>query len=109
MDHDEFVKVVASMDICLQVSLSETFNIVTADAVVNDIPVVVSKEIKWINRLFYAETTSSKSIVNKIKKIIESSSLQKTRFIKLNKIGLQRYNINTKNLWIKFLTTRSIN
>jgi hypothetical protein len=33
------------MDVCLQVSFTETFNIVSADAVANYIPIVVSDEI----------------------------------------------------------------
>lgn len=108
MPHEEFVNVIASMDVCLQVSFSETFNIVTADAVVNNIPIVVSKEVKWINRLFYADVTNSKTIVDKIEKMIDATALQKNRFTTLNKIGLKRYNNNAKRVWIKFLTTRNI-
>lgn len=62
MPHDKFVEVIRTMDICLQCSFTETFNIVIADAVVNDIPVVVSPEIKWVSPLFYADPTDSNDI-----------------------------------------------
>ena len=42
MEHDKFVELLQSMDICMQVSFSETYNIVTADAVNGLVPVVVS-------------------------------------------------------------------
>ena len=54
LTHDDFIDVVQSMDLGMQVSFTETFNIVTADFVNNNIPVVVSKEIPWVNPLFFA-------------------------------------------------------
>ena len=39
------------MDLGMQVSLSETFNVVTADYVTAGIPVVVSKEIPWVESM----------------------------------------------------------
>jgi len=33
------------MDICMQVSFSETFNIVAADCIASGVPVIVSSEI----------------------------------------------------------------
>lgn len=63
MDHKEFIELIRTMDVGLQVSYSETFNIVTADMVVNGVPVVTSPEIKWVNSLFHAEPNDSESIV----------------------------------------------
>ncbi len=50
--HDRFCELVSVMDICLQVSLSESFNIVTADAVAAGVPVVASTEVKHVHWLF---------------------------------------------------------
>jgi len=46
--HDKFLKLVNTMDIGMQVSMSETFNIVAADFVYTGIPIIVSKEIDWM-------------------------------------------------------------
>ncbi len=66
MPHSEFVELFNSMDICMQVSFSETYNIVTADAVNNLVPVVVSPEIKWVFDLFKASPVNSESIIKKL-------------------------------------------
>lgn len=51
------------VDIGMQVSLSETFNVVTADYLTAGLPVVVSKEIKWVNRWSKAEDDDIDDIV----------------------------------------------
>lgn len=48
LEHKDFIQLVRQMDLGLQLSYSETFNIVTADFVSNYIPVVVGAEIDWI-------------------------------------------------------------
>jgi hypothetical protein len=49
LPHNEFIELVKQMDICLQVSLTETYNIVAADSVNSNVPIVTSKEISFIN------------------------------------------------------------
>ena len=67
MEHDKFVELIQSMDICMQVSFSETYNIVTADAVNGLVPVVVSPEVNWVFGLFHATPVSSESMIRKLK------------------------------------------
>ena len=50
----------------LQVSFSETFNIVTADLISQGVPVVGSAEIPWTSKWFAAEPTSTQDIVSKM-------------------------------------------
>jgi len=101
MDHTSFINLVSSMDINMQVSLSETFNIVTADAVVNGTPVVVSDEINWIPRIFRAKPTSTQSI--RLKLFIASiTSFFSLHYI--NKLGLMWYNMSARRRWIDYLS-----
>lgn len=44
---DALTALLSTMDISMQVSLSETFNLVTADAVTAGCPIVVSSEVAW--------------------------------------------------------------
>lgn len=60
--HDKFIEVVKEMDLGLQVSFNETFNIVAADFVSHNVPLIGSKEISWLSKLFIADTTSSEDI-----------------------------------------------
>ncbi len=62
MSHDVFVGLLSQMDLLLQVSFSETYNIVAADAISQDVPVVASDEIPFVSSLFKADCTSTKSI-----------------------------------------------
>lgn len=48
MRHEDFLRLVAVMDICMAVSLSETFCITAADAVSLSVPLVGSKAISWL-------------------------------------------------------------
>lgn len=63
LPHDQFLALVASMDLCLQVSLSESFNVVSADAVSVGVPLIGSDAIKWLPARSQAEADSSSSIV----------------------------------------------
>jgi len=47
MDWSQFRRVVETMDLCIQVSHTETFNFVTADAAAAGVPSVVSPMIEW--------------------------------------------------------------
>ena len=62
LPHEDFCRVLQAMDLSMQVSYTETFNIVTADAVVNDVPVVTSPDISWVHPLFHADPNDSNSI-----------------------------------------------
>jgi hypothetical protein len=63
---DDFLKLCGKMDIGMQVTFSETFNIVGADFVSQGVPVVCSSEIPWVAKQFSADPTSSDDITNKL-------------------------------------------
>jgi hypothetical protein len=62
--HSDFLKILEKIDIGMQASLSETYNIVTADMVNKFIPVVVSEEIRWVLDDFKIHPTSFKKLVS---------------------------------------------
>lgn len=66
LNHDDFLELMRTMDLSLQVSMSETFNIVTADAVASGVPVVTSEEVYWLDETFWADPNSTDSIVGKM-------------------------------------------
>jgi hypothetical protein len=61
-NHREFIRLVRRMDVAMQVSFSETFNIVAADCAARWIPLVVSPEISWVIPAYQAAPTSLESI-----------------------------------------------
>lgn len=66
LEHHEFLDLMRTMDICLQVSFSETFNIVSADAVNSSVPVIASREVPWLGNYAVADANSSTDILNKM-------------------------------------------
>jgi hypothetical protein len=100
MKHDEFIELVITMDLGLQVSLSETFNIVAADFIWNSIPFIGSKDIEWMPSIFKANPNSSEDIAKKMNLIMDTRSLG---LYKINNLFLMWYNFNSENIWEKFL------
>ncbi len=70
VNHEDFMKVVASMDLVMQVTLSETFNIVSADAVANGVPVLVCPDVEWAPLLCMANPMSLRSIERGITRVL---------------------------------------
>lgn len=64
MPHSDFKELVSQMDIGLQVSYTETFNIVTADMVTAGVPVVTGPDVRWVHPMFRADPNDCDSIVN---------------------------------------------
>jgi glycosyltransferase involved in cell wall biosynthesis len=67
LEHEDFLELIARMDMCLQVSLSESFSITASDAVSMGVPLVGSPAIKWLPERSQAATDSSESIVAAMK------------------------------------------
>lgn len=98
VEHADFCNLLEEMDICMQVSFSETFNIVIADAVSRYVPVVVSPEISWVKEECFADTTNVDSIVKTMQEVLEN----KYRITKLNVKSLNNFSENTKLIWMKY-------
>lgn len=60
--HEDFLDLVQKMDFCLQVSTSESFNLVSADAVSQGVPLIGSAAIRWLPVRSQAPTDSARII-----------------------------------------------
>lgn len=95
-DHDSFLKICSEMDIGMQVSFSETFNIVGADFVNQGIPFVGSAEIPWC--LCDADPNSSTDIAHKLLRAYSSSVSN----VKHHQKSIRNYSEKTRKIWIKY-------
>jgi hypothetical protein len=100
MNHHEFLHRLRHMDLGMQVSLSETFSIVTADMVSVGLPIVVSHEIDWAVISSKANPTDSHSIVSALKLAYSFPGFN----ISFNRHGLKKYSRKSKNIWLDFLS-----
>ena len=95
-----FLELCSTMDIGLQVSFSETFNIVGADLVSQGVPIVGSIEIPWKVAPFAADPTSSTDIVAKLQKTYNWPVIN----VKSNQWSLTHYTNNTAKIWNKYFS-----
>ena len=93
---EEFLKLCATMDIGLQVSLTETFNIVSADLISQGVPLVGSSEIPWSCSFYNADPVDSDDIYRKLYATYYSSLIN----VALNQIGLNNYTENVREQWL---------
>lgn len=96
LPHEEFLELLSRMDISMAVSLTESFNIVTADAVMCDVPVVVSKEIRWVAGRLQADPTNIGDIVEKMK---SATGFFKHFYFRENRNNLKSFNDMSRTIW----------
>lgn len=99
-EHQEFIGLCKEMDLGMQVSFSETFNIVAADLTSVGVPVVGSNEIPWLSSLYRAEQTNLNDIVMYLHLAYHG---KKINLQYLNKIGLEIYNYKALDSWVTLL------
>ena len=100
MPHGEFKRLIRTMELGMQVSYTETFNIVTADFVTEGVPVVTSSEVWWLPPHVYADPNDAGDMIKKLKRVWTGRlfGLQK-----LNYHGLKQYSNASINRWDQFL------
>lgn len=97
---EEFLQLCEKMDIGLQVSLSETFNIVGADYISQGVPIVSSDEIPWAVKCFTADPTSSEQITQKLMWAYKFPQIN----VWANQKALTFYTNKTARIWAKYFT-----
>lgn len=97
-DRETFLSSLKSMDILMQISISETFNIVAADATLVGTPIIVSKEISWAYPT-YGDPQSATDCLQKLKLIMSNKDF----FINGNRSGLSIYASAARRRWLSYL------
>jgi hypothetical protein len=95
---EQFIELCSTMDIGIQISFNETFNIVGADIVSQGVPLVASPEIPWASRLFTSRQTNTDDIVDSLYCAYRFPNIN----LMLNQTYLRWYTNNTRNIWFKF-------
>jgi hypothetical protein len=101
MDTKKFHKLISKMDLGMQLSYTESFNIVTADFVSKNKLILVSNAIDWMPEMFQVSTTDYEEVIKKIIFIYEHRN--DDRLKKLTQKHLSDYNKSAKVRWDKFM------
>lgn len=96
MDHEDFLETICQMDMLLQVSLTESFNVVSSDAISMGVPVVGSNAIKWLPERSQAPVDSAVGIAKAMQKADDTS-------VQMNHDALTRYLRHAVTLWVDFV------
>lgn len=73
LKHHQFLKVLSGIEMLMQVSFTETFNIVAADAMAMSVPLVVSGDIPWVGKYAHADANNVESMINLMMTIWEET------------------------------------
>jgi len=100
LQHQKFLELLTEMDIVTQVSNSETFNIVLADAVGCGNP-VIGANIPWLDRIYQAEPND----MNQIARVMLHTWLRSSNeSVQLDqRRDLVSYVRRSSQMWIRFL------
>ncbi len=101
LEHDDFCALLREMDISMQVSYTETFNIVTADALVNGVPVITSPDIVWSDPACQADPNSSASMVEALERLVRM--IENDTYWQTNLEGLSKFSNETVARWRNFI------
>ncbi len=99
-NHEEFLKLVAEMDIMMNVSSSESFCIAAADGVIQNIPTIGSPEIKFLDSWYQVDPTDINAIAKKLKFAYYSRLLNVQR---VNESKLKKHNVKAIEAWLKVI------
>ena len=94
----KFIERVSQMDLLIQVSYTESFNMVTADGISVGVPSVVSPAIYWAPETWKANPDSAINVAHIGKELLMNYDLKNSGFH-----ALKRHNEHSLKFWFKFL------
>jgi hypothetical protein len=99
---EAFLSDMTGMDVGMQVSFSETFDITAADTVALGIPLVTSNEVVWSSPLCQADPSNAASILSKLQLVTGS---RKRELVGLNLDGLRAFADESERVWEYFVNS----
>lgn len=106
LSREEFLDLVDTMDVGMQVSFAETYNITAADFVTSSKPIVVSPEITWVHPEFYANPTDTYDIRRVLARAVRNRGSRARRHVNLRRLRL--YSLWSAGLWKAFLHSPAV-
>lgn len=97
---DKFIKLIESMDLLIQVSYTESFNMVTADGVSVGVPSVVSPVIFWAPKTWMADADDALDVAAKGIKLLTNNQ----RYYGSD--ALRKNNEIAFDYWVNFLLSK---
>jgi len=101
MENHKFQKLIKKMDFGMQLSYTESFNIVASDFISNSKLIIASNAIDWLPGLFRVSTTDYEEV---IEKIIHTYEHRNSWILKeMQQMALAHHNKHAEREWLEFL------
>lgn len=107
MVHRDFLDVLRDIDILMQVSFSETFNIVAADAMAVSVPVLVSREIPWIGHYAHRDPTDAADMARGLYEIWNENQGERQNRLLRQRRDMEIYCARSAATWARRFGARS--
>jgi hypothetical protein len=95
---DDFVELVGKMDLLIQVSYTESFNMITADGIAMGVPSVVSPAITWAPDCWKADPDDAVAVAEIGKRLLDYRLLANA-----GREALLKHNKKSLDCWIDYL------
>ena len=99
LPHAAFMNLISKMDCGLQVSYTESFNIISADFIYSGTPIIVSHDIDWMSEPAKVDPNNAFEIASKLYDVIS----HRDRYIRRAKKAIKEYNSDSLEVWEAFL------
>jgi hypothetical protein len=100
LNHDDFLQVINNkIEIGLQISFTETYNIVACDHINCNVPIITSPEIVFVPAFYHADPHDVDDIAKKIQRVYIFNWAGQL----LNKSSLEKSNKESSKQWKQFL------
>ena len=99
MPHAEFLSVLSEIDILMQVSFTETFNIVAADAMAMSVPVLVSSELPWIGHYAHRNPTDAADMAQGLYSIWNENEHERLKRLLKQRRDMEVYCARSSATW----------
>lgn len=101
-NHKDFLQMLHHIDIGMQVSLSETFNLVTADTVAVGVPILVSPEVVWAAEMSKVNPNDIGDIIGGLNRVFWLSRHGGCLEWR-NTVLLKANSVQSRKIWLQYL------
>ena len=99
LDHNEFLDIVRIQDAVMQVSFTETFCIVAADAVAVGTPLVTSPEVSWADPASMADPNDTRSMAKALNRALRPAWHHRD-LRESNRSRLRAFSAKAREIWL---------
>jgi len=101
LPHSEFLKLISTMDIGIQLSFNETFNLIVCDFLSQGVPILISDSINWGPDFYRCSSNQTTDVIKFLDKLYYNRNDKETQRTAYS--FLSKFLENSKLVWQNFI------